>query len=181
MLSFKKSHIPNYISVFRLCLISVFLYFYFFKRDIISAVVTFLVAGASDVVDGYLARHNNWTSNLGRILDPVADKCMQATVLICLSVDKIIPWWISAVLIGKELLMVWGATCLIKKFNTYAQSGWYGKAAIVVFYAIVVVLMLFDDITLVLKTVLSLLLIFAMMFALIMYYFRVYRNTSKKD
>ena len=81
MNGFKKSYIPNYISVFRLCLIPLFLHFYFVQKNVIRAVITFVVAGASDVLDGYLARHFNWTSNLGRILDPLADKCMQATVL----------------------------------------------------------------------------------------------------
>ena len=178
MLKFKKSYIPNYISVFRLCLIPVFLYFYFVQRNITRAVITFAVAGASDVVDGYLARHNNWTSNLGRILDPVADKCMQATVLISLSVDKIVPWWISGILIGKEILMVLGATRLIKKFDTYAQSGWYGKGAVVLFYAVVIVLMLADGLSQVFRTVLSSLLIVAMLFALVMYYKKYYRTKS---
>ena len=102
MIGFKKRYIPNYISIFRLCLIPLFLHFYFGQRNMIRAVVTFITAGASDVLDGYLARHNNWTSNLGRILDPLADKCMQATVLISLSLDGIIQWWISGILIGIE-------------------------------------------------------------------------------
>lgn len=175
----KKAYIPNYISLFRLCLIPLFVYFYFGQRSVARAVVTFLVAGASDVLDGYLARHNGWTTNLGRILDPVADKCMQSTVLVCLSIDKIIPWWISGILIGKELLMVLGATRLIKKFHTYAQSGWYGKGAVVLFYAIVVVLMLFDGLDVAARTALSLLMIVAMLFALSMYYVKIYRSNTR--
>ncbi len=177
MIKFKKSDIPNYISVFRLCLIPVFLYFYFEQRNTARAACVFLLAGMSDVLDGYLARRNQWVSNMGRILDPVADKCMQSTVLISLSVDRIVPWAISAVLIGKELLMVLGATRLIKKFNTYAQSGWYGKGAVVLFYAVVVSLMLFDMGKAV-KIILSCLLIFAMFFALTMYYLKTYRSKS---
>lgn len=175
----KKTNIPNYISVFRLCLIPLFVYFYFVKRSIVAAVVTFLVAGASDVLDGYLARKHNWTSNLGRILDPVADKSMQATVLICLSVDKVIPWWISGILIGKELLLVLGATRLIKKFNKYVQSGWYGKSAVVIFYAVVIVLMLNPGLNSLARTLLACLIIAVMLFALVMYYFKMYRGTSK--
>jgi cardiolipin synthase len=181
MMLLKKKYIPNYISVFRLLLIPLFLYFYFAQRNITRAVATFLIAGASDVVDGYLARHNNWISNLGRILDPVADKCMQATVLISLSIDDIIPWWISGILIGKEILMVLGATRLIKKFHTYAQSGWYGKGAVVIFYAIVVILMLADTLTETARTLLSCLIIVAMLFALIMYYFKIYRSKTNGD
>lgn len=178
MLKFKKNCIPNYISVFRLCLIPLFLYFYFIRRNISRAVIIFVVAGASDVIDGYLARHNNWISNLGRILDPVADKCMQTTVLVSLSIDKIVPWWISGILIGKEVLMILGATRLIKKFDTYAQSGWYGKGAVVLFYAVVIILMLADGLSQVLRTVLSCLLIVAMLFALIMYYKKYYHQKN---
>jgi len=177
----KKTNIPNYISFFRLCLIPLFIYFYFGQRSILCAVITFLVVGASDVLDGYLARRNNWTSNLGRILDPVADKCMQATVLISLSIDKIIPWWISGILIGKELLLVLGATRLIKKFNKYVQSGWYGKSAVVIFYAVVLVLMLVPNLSDTARTLLACLIIAVMLFALVMYYFKMYRNTSNND
>ena len=179
MIKFEKKHIPNCISVFRLLLIPVFLYFYFYKRNIARAAATFILAGTSDVVDGILARHNNWITNVGKILDPVADKCMQATVLISLSIDKIIPWWISAILIGKELLMVLGATRLIKKLDFYVQSGWYGKLAVVLFYAVVIVLMLVKDLSGTAQTVLSLSLIVAMLFALVMYYVKVYRKKSQ--
>ena len=174
-MKFNKRSIPNYISVFRLLLIPLFVYFYFSKRDIAKAVSTFLVAGASDVLDGYLARRNNWTSNLGRVLDPLADKCMQITVLVSLSLDKIVPWWISGILIGKEILLMLGATRLIKKFHVYAQSGWYGKGAVVFFYAVVVVLMLFKGISNTVRVILSSSLIVAMTFALIMYYVKIYR------
>jgi cardiolipin synthase len=177
---FKKQYIPNYISIFRLCLIPAFLYFYWISRDIPKAVATFVLAGVSDITDGYLARRNNWTSNLGRILDPVADKLMQTTVLICLSLDGIVPWWISAILIGKELLILAGATCLIKKFHFYVQSGWYGKMAVVLFYAVIVALMVFDNMSSVFRTILSASLIAAMLFALIMYYTKIFHKKVAK-
>ena len=180
MVGFKKSYIPNYISVFRLCLIPLFVHFYFGQRNIVRAVITFLTAGASDVIDGYLARRNNWTSNLGRILDPLADKCMQATVLVSLSIDRIIPWWISAILIGKELLLALGATRLIKKFDTYAQSRWYGKGAVVLFYAIVIVQMLAEGLSQTARTSLSSVLIVVMLFALAMYYRKYFASGNKK-
>lgn len=181
MIKFKKQFIPNYISIFRLCLIPVFIYFYWVSRDISKAVASFILAGVSDVVDGYLARHNNWTSNLGRILDPLADKLMQTTVLVCLSIDKIMPWWISVILIGKEVLVMAGATFLIKKIHFYVQSGWYGKSAVVLFYAVIIALMLFDNMSTVYRTILSASLIVAMLFALLMYYTKVFHKKVAKD
>ena len=180
MIRFEKKHIPNYLSVFRLLLIPVFLYFYFARRDVTRAAITFITAGATDVLDGYLARHNGWITNLGKILDPLADKCMQITVLISLSLDKIIPWCITGILIAKELLILLGATRLIKKAHFYVQSGWYGKAAVVFFYAVVIVLMLVKGLSETLRVVLSSFLIVAMLSALLMYYVKVYRKKSVK-
>ncbi len=180
MVRIEKKHIPNYISVFRLLLIPVFVYFYFGRRDVTRAAITFITAGISDVLDGYLARHNGWISNLGKILDPLADKCMQVTVLVSLSIDLIIPWWITGVLIAKELLILLGATRLIKKAHFYVQSGWYGKAAVVFFYAVVIVLMLVKGLSHTHQVLLSSFLIVAMLSALVMYYLKVYRKKAVK-
>ena len=93
---------------------------------------------------------------------------------ISLSIERIIPWWISSILIGKELLLALGATRLIKKFDTYAQSRWYGKGAVVLFYAVVIVLMLAEGLSESVRTALAFVLIAAMLFALVMYYRKYY-------
>ena len=86
----KLKHIPNVLSVIRILLVFVFVYLVFAGDNLFAAVIVFLVAGATDVVDGFLARKYNWITNLGKLLDPFADKLMQCTVLVCLCLKKII-------------------------------------------------------------------------------------------
>ena len=89
----QKRYIPNLLSVVRICLVPIFalLFFLDYPRHVIPAVAVFFVAGATDVVDGYLARKHGWVSNVGKVLDPLADKLMQCTVLICFYIKEIIP------------------------------------------------------------------------------------------
>ena len=92
----KAKHIPNILSILRLMLVGVFIYTYFNVGKYV-ALTVFIFAGATDVLDGILARKFNWITNVGKILDPIADKSMQITVLICLAVDDfLIPWWLPA-------------------------------------------------------------------------------------
>ncbi|MBO5682867.1 MAG: CDP-alcohol phosphatidyltransferase family protein, partial [Clostridia bacterium] len=79
-------------SIIRILLVGVFAYTIFCVNPIV-AMIVFLIAGATDVVDGYLARRYNWITDLGKILDPVADKLMQCTAMICLYLKDLIPVW----------------------------------------------------------------------------------------
>ena len=128
--------------------------------------LVFLLAGLSDVVDGIIARKFNWTSNVGKVLDPFADKLMQIAALLCMGVSRFVNWWIVGVLVAKEFILFVGALCALKKKSVYVQSDWYGKLGTVAFYIIAVVLVLFKDMP---DTIRVLLGIFLMLFALIMY------------
>ncbi|MCX7338809.1 MAG: CDP-alcohol phosphatidyltransferase family protein [Alphaproteobacteria bacterium] len=68
----------------------------------------FLFAGASDFMDGYIARLYKTESPLGKILDPIADKVLLIGVCVALSLSKIMPWWLSGVIIVRDLLIVGG-------------------------------------------------------------------------
>ena len=134
----KLRHIPNILSALRILMIPVFIYLFFeyYGRIYISLLV-FMIAGLTDIIDGYLARRNNWTSNLGKLLDPLADKLTQCAVLVCFAVKNIIPWQFAAVFMLKELFMVGGAIVVFKKIKVAVHSKWYGKAATAVFYAVI--------------------------------------------
>ncbi len=173
----KKEHIPNYLSVFRMALIPVFIYTFFLEEDgfLLTPLVVFLGAGLTDMVDGYLARKYSWITNVGKVLDPLADKLMQATVLICLSIGKRIPFYLAVTLIIKELAVICGAAVIIKKNKVYVQSNWYGKMAVVLFYAGMVFLMVKKwDYTV--QNIMSVIMIATMIFALVMYYIEVYKG-----
>ncbi|MBE6701081.1 MAG: CDP-alcohol phosphatidyltransferase family protein [Ruminococcaceae bacterium] len=182
MTVFKKSNIPNFLSVFRIMLVPVFVYLFMFAKLQGTAILVFLLAGATDVVDGILARKNNWISNVGKILDPFADKCMQIAALVCLMLSKLIPAWLATVLCLKEFLLLVGATTALKSRKVYVQSDWYGKAGTVAFYIIATLFVLAPDIPDTVKLILEVLLIAFMLFALVMYSINYKKNiiTKKK-
>lgn len=187
---FKKQNIPNFLSAFRIALIPIYIHAFSFEEDsfLLLPVLVLLCAGITDMVDGYLARKNHWVSNLGKVLDPLADKLMQVTVLLCLAAGKRIPLYLAITLILKEIAVVFGAAVIIKKNKVYVQSNWYGKLAVVLFYAGMVFLMIkkWDAAV---QNLLSVVMIASMGFALMMYYLKVYkgeyevklRNGKKKE
>ena len=140
----KLKHIPNILSIIRICLVFVFIAL-FFADMIYAALFVFLLAGATDVLDGYLARRNGWISNLGKILDPFADKLMQCTVLICLFIKHYIPLWFVLPFIIKEVLMLLLGAIVIKRRSVVVVSKWYGKLTVCIFYGTIVLSVLLKD------------------------------------
>ena len=140
----KLKFIPNLLCVIRILLVFVFVYLSL--NDMLgAALLVFLAAGATDVLDGFLARRNNWITDLGKILDPFADKLMQCTVLIILSMRNILPMWFALVFILKEVVTLAMGLLVIKKRNVVVVSKWYGKAAVCLFYATVALSIIFRD------------------------------------
>lgn len=135
----KLKNIPNILSIIRILLVFVFVFVLFVLDSPLWAIIIFLTAGATDVVDGYLARRFNWITNLGKILDPFADKLMQCTVLVCFCIKGIIPIWFVIPFFLKEgatLIIGW---IVIRRRSVVVVSKWYGKAAVCLFYATVVI------------------------------------------
>ena len=100
--------IPNAISAARLAGVPVFLWLVLGPRTPTAdywAVALLIVAGASDWLDGKLARALNQGSRLGEVLDPIADRRYLAATLIALAVRGIIPWWLVAILALRELVV----------------------------------------------------------------------------
>ena len=139
----KLKNIPNILSISRICLVFVFIALFFSLDQPYAALLVFLLAGATDVVDGYLARRNNWISNLGKILDPFADKLMQCTVLICLYIKNFIPLWFVLPFIFKELFTLVIGLVVIKRRSVAVVSKWYGKFTVCLFYATIAISMIF--------------------------------------
>ena len=140
----KLKNIPNILSVIRIILVAVFVYTSFCVSDTV-ALIVFLVAGATDVVDGYLARRNNWITDMGKILDPFADKLMQCTVLVILYIKGIIPIWFVIPFFAKELFTLFIGLIVIKKRSVVVVSKWYGKLTVCLFYLTIVVSVVFAD------------------------------------
>jgi cardiolipin synthase len=125
--------IPNALSAARLAGVPVFLWLVLGPRTATAdywAVVLLIVAGATDWLDGKIARALNQGSRLGQVLDPAADRLYIAATIVALAVRAIIPWWLVGVLALRELV-VGGALAVLKRrvgFSTL-QVSLVGKAA----------------------------------------------------
>lgn len=94
--------LPNVISMLRLLLVPVFAALILRHQDL-AALAVLALAGLSDWADGVLARRLDQTSALGRLLDPAADRFYIAAALVGLAVREIVPWWLVAVLVLREI------------------------------------------------------------------------------
>ncbi len=131
-----QKNIPNILTIFRFILIPIILYF-IFTRHYLLGFIFFTISGITDILDGAIARKFNLVTNFGKLMDPLADKLTQVSVLATLVFQKIIPFWILVVVLLKELLMIIGASFLYGK-DVVVYSKWFGKLATVLFYLAIV-------------------------------------------
>lgn len=119
--------IPNILSFFRLILIPVLIWSYVVKKNYAATGWILLLSGLTDIADGFIARRFHMISNLGKILDPVADKLTQATMLFCLFTrfpHMILPLVLMAF---KELYMAVSGCLIIKKAGKVTGADWHGN------------------------------------------------------
>jgi len=125
-------------------LIPVFAYF-LSARHYIVAMLLFLASGLTDVLDGYIARKYDLVTSWGKIADPMADKLMQITAFIILSlVLKVIPIELVLIILAKEIMMGLGAIVLYREKKYVVSANWYGKMTTVFIYLAIIMLM-FDE------------------------------------
>lgn len=135
-------HIPNILTIFRILLIGVYLIVFYsgISNAVLYAVGIFLLAGITDVLDGYLARKFNVISKFGQVADPFADKGMQLTTLFTLSNKGIIDKWVVYLIFGKELfLIISSAILLFYKTRIIIPSNLFGKATTVLIYLAIII------------------------------------------
>jgi cardiolipin synthase len=127
-------HIPNALTLIRLVLIAPFLVF-IYQEEYINAFYTFILAGCTDGLDGWLARHFHWQSLFGSLADPLADKLLIATSFISLALIGKLPWWLVILVFSRDLTISFGVLAwyqfvqrkldfkptLLSKFNTVLQ------------------------------------------------------------
>src|SRR5215204_5833319 len=129
--------IPNLISFLRMALIPVFASLLFYGYGA-TALVVFLIAGISDGLDGFIARRFNQESELGTIIDPIADKLLMTTAFIILTMPNVleptrhlpVPFWVTAAVIGRDVLIITvaGAINVMTGFRGFKPS-LLGKAS----------------------------------------------------
>ena len=136
--------VPNVISLIRLAIIPFMVWFYL-EGKLVWAVAMVAISGLSDAIDGYIARHFNQITPLGKVLDPVADKLTQIALGVCLvfSFPFVLP--LVILLVIKDALMLFWGVRLLKAGQPPFSARWWGKVATIAFYIGVLVIMAFDD------------------------------------
>ena len=139
--------IPNIISFFRLLLIPLFVITYFkesISNHYLWSIVIVFISGISDVVDGFIARHCNMVSDLGKVLDPIAEKLTQAVILLCLAINHTSMFLPFSVLFVKELFTLFAAIHLLSNGTKPISSKWFGKLSTVVIFLTMVYTLIMD-------------------------------------
>lgn len=127
-------YIPNSLTLFRLVLIIPFLVF-LYQKEYVNALYTFLLAGLTDCLDGWLARFFNWQSFFGSFVDPLADKLLVTTSFISLALIGVLPGWLVILVFLRDLTISMGVMAwywfirqkihfeptFLSKFNTTLQ------------------------------------------------------------
>ena len=129
--------LPNLLTVFRMVLVPIFVTLLFYQRFVL-ALGVFVIAGITDGLDGLLARRFDQRSQLGTVLDPIADKLMLVTAFVVLSMRSVfpqpvpshlpIPFWVTAAVISRDVFIVVGAAAInvMTGFRGFRPS-WLGK------------------------------------------------------
>lgn len=130
----KKLTIPNFLTMFRIVLIPVFIWLYSVKMEYEIAAVVLLISGMTDILDGTIARKFNMISDLGKFLDPLADKLTQAGILIALSVRYPMMMLIFILMFVKEIYAFYDGYRTVKQTGTVQGAEWHGKLLTVMIY-----------------------------------------------
>lgn len=139
--------IPNMLSILRLLLIPVIVYLYCVKKDNILTFVLIALSSLTDVVDGFIARRFNMITDFGKFLDPLADKATQIAVFASLSTRfpaMLIPLVIMVIKeVGSLILRV----VVFKETELVDGAKWHGKAATTIVVCVVVIHLIWEEIT----------------------------------
>ncbi|MCO8128678.1 CDP-alcohol phosphatidyltransferase family protein [Acidimicrobiia bacterium EGI L10123] len=121
--------IPNLITVIRLCTLPVFVYLLFGADDRWAAGWVLFLIGSTDWLDGYLARRLGQVSNVGKVLDPVADRLLFFVGVGSIIIDGSVPLWFAVAVLVREAAVAIGTVSLAALGASRIDVTWYGKAA----------------------------------------------------
>lgn len=122
---------PNIITLFRFALVPVSTILIYFDK-LIPALIVYIVACGTDLLDGYIARKQKLVTEAGILLDPLADKLMSVFAVIAFTATGVLPWFVLVIILIKETLMICGGIYLYFK-NIVAPANMFGKMAAFIF------------------------------------------------
>ena len=169
-------YVPNTLTILRFILIPFIIYFISTGRYI-EAIIFLVLSGLTDVLDGYIARKFYCITNFGKLVDPLADKATQVSILISLNIIGVVDFWIILVVFIKEILMIIGSAFLYGK-ETVVSSKWYGKLATVIFYIAIAcsIIVKYFNLEFNFSTYIYYLALIATLFALLIYFKVFYKE-----
>ncbi len=176
--------VPNVISLVRIFLVPLFVWLYIKGMPEGQEVWQYwsfgvlALSGLTDCVDGYIARRFNQISEMGKILDPIADKLTQMAVLICVAWNytELIP--LMVVCICKEIGQAIGSVLMLKKGAKVQAAKWYGKITTIVFYMVMAAFVLWPNMPLYLTVPLGVVVAGLMIFTFVQYTLLYIKNSK---
>jgi cardiolipin synthase len=177
--------IPNILCYIRIILIPIFIYVYANAKNevdyYLAAAIIFL-SGVTDFCDGFIARKFNQVTELGKLIDPIADKLTQAAIIVALIFKFNWIFFFVILFLIKELSMLINGVILLKKGKKLDGAMWFGKVSTAVFYFSTFIIILFPMLDLVFVNILMIISAFFMALSFIMYmieYVKMYRDVER--
>ncbi|WP_149452915.1 CDP-diacylglycerol--glycerol-3-phosphate 3-phosphatidyltransferase [Pasteuria penetrans] len=129
-------NIPNLLTVFRLSLIPVYIFIYLSGHSyrIFWSMIVLFTAGITDIADGYWARKTKQVTELGKILDPLADKLMVTAILSCFVPEKRVTLWEAGVVVFRDVVMILCAGVFRWRGMKTVPANWWGKGGTLLLY-----------------------------------------------
>lgn len=171
--------IPNLLSMLRLLMIPAIVWLYCKKVNYNAAAGMIILSALTDIADGIIARKCNMVSDLGKILDPIADKLTQGTLIFCLISKYEWMLWLLIFFVIKEIAMGVSGLFVLKKKDVINSAQWFGKLSTVILYAVLFLLFLFPNISTVWVNIMILLCAVAQLLSIIKY--QLFYGTLLRD
>ena len=188
-MNFEINHlfkIPNLLCYVRIVLVPIFCFIFLgadTQGDYYMAAGIVLISGFTDFLDGQIARRCNMITDVGKLLDPFADKLMQLAMLICLTIKIKFMYLLVIYLVVKEVSMCIAAVYIYKKYKKRLNGAkWYGKVCTAVLYAVMLTLIAFPGLNSYIQKYLIIVCVSALTLAFVLYiriYIKMLKDTKQ--
>jgi cardiolipin synthase len=134
-------NLPNFLTLSRFILIPIYFFVFFYFSPKV-ALFVLLVSGLTDILDGYFARKRGMITQLGQILDPLADKTMMISVIVSLLLSSLIPWQAAIAVFIRDLGMIIGSIVIHIRGVKLLPANHMGKFTTILFYISIIYVIL---------------------------------------
>ena len=173
--------IPNLLSLFRLVLIPVYIVMYLNAQtplDFYLSAGILTLSCFTDLIDGYIARRFNMISNVGKLLDPLADKATQFTLIICLAIRYSVLWGVIILFVTKEIFQLVAVIISVKKGTVLKGALLSGKICTTVLFVRLVFLVMFPNVDILVVNIIAAVDFVFLLFAFTDYVFAYIKKDS---